>query len=87
MDAQAGSATVPPAWTDAATAPKPKPEPDVVEPVAAGYVGSRLSDHYHRPTCRNAKRIEAENQVFFPTVAAAREAGYHACRVCRPPTK
>jgi hypothetical protein len=82
-----GSATVPESWTDSATAPKPRPEVDVVEPVAAGYVGSILSDKYHRTRCRKGSQIPPENQVFFPSVADARKAGYRPCRICRPPRR
>ncbi len=82
-----GSATVPESWTDSATAPKLRPEVEVVEPVAAGYVGSILSDKYHRTRCRKGSQIPPENQVFFPSVADAKEAGYRPCRICRPPRR
>jgi Metal binding domain of Ada len=78
-------APVPESWTDSKTAPRPQPDVELATPVVAGYYGSIASDKYHRPGCRKGSQIPAENLVFFPTVAAAKKAGYRACRICKPP--
>ena len=51
------------------------------------FVGSKKSDVYHYPSCRWAKRIKAENRVYFDTPEEAIAAGYRPCKVCKPPTK
>jgi len=51
------------------------------------YVGSKLSNKYHLPDCKWAKKISPKNLVKFKTVAEAKKAGYVACKVCKPPTK
>lgn len=48
------------------------------------YVGSVDSDKYHNPTCRWAKKISADNQIWFDTIDEAHQAGYKACGVCSP---
>lgn len=48
------------------------------------YVGSKSSDKYHLPSCTHAKKIAAENQVWFATKADAAAAGYTPCAVCKP---
>ena len=50
----------------------------------AQFVGSSQSDKYHKETCQHAKRILDENRVEFATVEEAKEAGYVACKVCKP---
>lgn len=49
------------------------------------YVGSQGSDKYHYPWCTWAQRIQPWNEIWFSTVAEAREAGYVPCKVCKPP--
>ncbi len=83
----ASSGIVPESWTSSATAPRPAPKPKVVKPVVGGYIGSALSNKYHRPTCPKGSKIRAKNLVYFPTVAAAKKAGYQPCHICRPPKK
>ena len=46
--------------------------------------GSRTTNIFCLPTCRNARRIRPTNVVPFRSEAAARAAGYRPCRVCRP---
>lgn len=53
----------------------------------AKYYGSKKSDKYHRESCRYVKKIKAENLIEFHSVKEAREAGYIACKVCKPPIK
>lgn len=48
------------------------------------YVGSTNSDKYHDPSCRFAKDILDENQVWFDTKDEAQAAGYSPCGVCKP---
>jgi len=70
--------------TAAAAWAAPAPQP----PASQGmFVGSKKSDKYHWPTCRHAKTIRPENEIWFESAEAARKAGYTPCGVCRPPTK
>ena len=48
------------------------------------YVGSTGSNKYHRPTCRYCGSIREDNLVYWDTVEEAEEAGYTACKVCKP---
>jgi AraC family transcriptional regulator of adaptative response / DNA-3-methyladenine glycosylase II len=47
------------------------------------YVGVRTTGIYCRPICP-ANSPKSENVTFFPTAAAASEAGYRPCLRCRP---
>ncbi len=51
------------------------------------FVGSKKSDKYHYTWCRWAQKIKSSNLVTFNSVKEALEAGYVACKVCRPPKK
>ena len=51
------------------------------------YVGSKFSAVYHLPTCRKAKRIQAENRIFFTSAEEAIKSGHYACNLCKPPDK
>lgn len=48
------------------------------------YVGSDESDKYHYASCRWAKKILPQNEIWFKDEAAARAAGYVPCGVCKP---
>ena len=48
------------------------------------YVGSVGSNKYHRPTCRYCGTIKEDNLVYWDTIEEAEEAGYTACKVCKP---
>jgi micrococcal nuclease len=48
------------------------------------FVGSKKSDKYHIPSCRWAKRIKPENEIWFASAADARSKGYQPCGTCRP---
>ncbi|MBM3941060.1 MAG: hypothetical protein FJ318_09340 [SAR202 cluster bacterium] len=37
-----------------------------------------------RPNCPPGRRMKPEHRVSFPSLQAAREAGYRPCRVCLP---
>ncbi|HAS04570.1 MAG TPA: hypothetical protein DCR71_02240 [Dehalococcoidia bacterium] len=54
-------------------------------PASSGsYVGSIKSDKYHYPSCRYAKSILPENEIWFADAAEAQAAGYVPCGVCKP---
>lgn len=44
------------------------------------YVGSVKSDKFHRPSCRLAKRINSNNQVWFSTKVDALKQGFVECK-------
>lgn len=48
------------------------------------YLGSDTTGIFCFPTCRNARRITPRHRVAFPSVAAARAAGFRPCAVCQP---
>jgi O-6-methylguanine DNA methyltransferase len=47
-------------------------------------VGTDSTGIYCYPTCRHARRTMVEHRIEFRSAAAAEEAGYRACKVCRP---
>lgn len=65
-------------------APVITPAPTTPTPTTGAYVGSIKSDKYHYPSCRYAKAILPENQIWFATEAEAIAAGYEPCGVCKP---
>jgi O-6-methylguanine DNA methyltransferase len=50
----------------------------------ARYVGSDTTRVFCHPTCPGATDITVRHRVLFQSRAAAEEAGYRACKVCRP---
>ncbi|MFG2139888.1 MGMT family protein [Streptomyces sp. NPDC048650] len=48
------------------------------------FLGSDTTRIYCHPTCAHARRITRPHQVPFRSARAAREAGYRACKSCRP---
>ena len=48
------------------------------------YVGSNTTGIFCFPTCRHARRIGSRHRIEFRDIAQAADAGYRACRVCRP---
>ena len=74
------------------TAPNTSTEPSVPDTPSENsaseksgtYVGSTQSDKYHVPSCRHAKKIEPENEIWFDTVSDAQAADYTSCGVCHP---
>lgn len=48
------------------------------------FVGSKESSKYHKPGCRWAKEISAENLIIFSSKADAEAKGYTPCGVCKP---
>jgi O-6-methylguanine DNA methyltransferase len=53
---------------------------------AAGrrWTGSDTTHIVCHPTCRDARRVTDRHRVFFPSLAAAANAGYRPCKHCRP---
>lgn len=49
------------------------------------FIGVRTTGIYCRPVCR-VRLPRLENVVFYPCAAAAEQAGFRACRRCRPET-
>ena len=47
-------------------------------------VGSVDSDKFHLPSCRWAKKISPEKQIWFSSVQDAKTQGYVPCGVCKP---
>ena len=72
---------VPPVVIQPTPDPTPTPEPSSQ---TGTYVGSSKSDKYHLPSCRHAKNIAHENQIWFKDASAAQAAGYEPCGVCKP---
>ena len=48
------------------------------------YVGSVDSDKYHNPSCRFAKEILPENEIWFDSAEDAQNSGYSPCGGCHP---
>lgn len=64
-------------------------DPDAVDDAAergVRFIGSATTNIYCHPTCHNARRIKEANRVELRSASAAHEAGFRACRVCRPAT-
>jgi micrococcal nuclease len=49
------------------------------------YLGSVNSDIYHYPSCIWAQSINAQNEIWFNSIEDAKNQGYRACKVCKPP--
>ena len=59
--------------------------PTVASSTSKMFVGSTQSDKYHYPSCRWAKKILPQNEIWFSSSAEAKAAGYVPCGVCKPP--
>lgn len=62
-------------------------DPDDIEATArrgTRVVGTATTHIYCYPTCRHAKRSLDEYRVEFRSSSEAEDAGYRACKVCRP---
>lgn len=57
-------------------------EPTIVAPTSGTYMASKNGTKYYLPTCGSAKRIKAENRVWFATKAEAEAAGYGPAANC-----
>ncbi|MGD0856928.1 MAG: thermonuclease family protein [Dehalococcoidia bacterium] len=49
------------------------------------YVGSKISNKYHYPSCIWAQQISADNEIWFSSSEEAKSGGYIPCKVCSPP--
>lgn len=49
---------------------------------SGAYLGSTESDKYHDYECRAAKKILAENEIWFSSEDQAKDAGYSRCGIC-----
>lgn len=49
---------------------------------ARGFVANRNSELVHRPSCKSAKRISAQNITAFDTIEDAIHEGFKPCRAC-----
>lgn len=68
--------------------PTPKPTDKPTDPPTIEqkvYVGSTQSNKYHKPTCRHAKNIKPENEIWFDSANEAILNRYEPCGVCKPP--
>jgi hypothetical protein len=52
--------------------------------VSIAFVGNRISQVYHVPTCAWANKIRPRNVVSFASAAQATGSGFRPCGVCRP---
>lgn len=57
-------------------------EPKKEVPQEGQFVGSKNSTKYHLPSCRFAKKIKPENQVWFSSEEEATSKGYKPCGTC-----
>lgn len=48
------------------------------------FVGSVNSDVYHRQSCIHAQNIDYDNRIVFLSEEEAINAGYRACKICKP---
>lgn len=46
------------------------------------YIGNKNTKKFHKPTCRYAKNISAENIVYFK--GGEQAVGYEPCKICNP---
>ncbi len=56
----------------------------VDEVARAPYVATPTTGVVCHATCRNARRVKAENRRPFRSMSAAVDAGFRPCKVCRP---
>ncbi|MCI1958731.1 MAG: stalk domain-containing protein [Clostridia bacterium] len=50
----------------------------------AAYIGNLSTKKFHRLTCPYAAKINESNIVYFASKSDAEDAGYSACKVCKP---
>lgn len=48
------------------------------------YVGSTISDKYHRESCEYVDRIYGPNRIYYYSIAAAEADGRTPCALCEP---
>jgi len=74
-------------WEEGIPQPELSPVPEISTTTAKSgqFVGSLESDKYHYPSCRWAKKILPQNEIWFSSSQDARAAGYVPCGACKPP--
>jgi deoxyribonuclease-1 len=71
--------------TPATTTITPASVPSITTPATTlpgPIIANRRSKVYHRPDCPSYRAVAVQNQVMFPTVAAAEAAGYRVAGNC-----
>jgi micrococcal nuclease len=65
--------------------PEKQDETDVNSAVSEHkYVASKSSNVFHKPECRWAKKISAQNLVTYKSKEEAIKAGKRPCKTCNP---
>lgn len=72
-----------------AAAPAPavattKHAPAAKPAAATGLVANKDSKTFHKADCKAAAKIKDANKTTFASAAKATQAGYEACRTCKP---
>lgn len=71
--------------SEAVAPPDTEPVTETTSQKSSGvYVGSVDSDKYHNPSCRFAKEILPENEIWFDSIEDAQNSGYSPCGGCHP---
>lgn len=71
--------------SEAVAPPDTEPVTETTSQKSSGvYVGSVDSDKYHNPSCRFAKEILPENEIWFDSAEDAQNSGYSPCGGCHP---
>ncbi|WP_434133957.1 nuclease [Sporomusa sphaeroides] len=52
--------------------------------MATAYIGASTTGKFHYTDCRWANKIRADHRVYFSSREEAVNAGYVACKVCKP---
>ncbi|WP_005032861.1 Ada metal-binding domain-containing protein [Holophaga foetida] len=66
-----------------AQTPSPAAKAKVASPVGE-VVANKESKVFHKPTCKLAVKIKAENKASLASKADAAKDGYKACKICKP---
>lgn len=71
--------------SEAIASPDAEPVTETTSQKSSGvYVGSVDSDKYHNPSCRFAKEILPENEIWFDSIEDEQNSGYSPCGGCHP---
>ncbi len=54
------------------------------EPVEESYFGNSNSFRFHRPDCRSLRRTDKSRLLEYPARGEFLDAGFSACRICKP---
>jgi hypothetical protein len=64
--------------------PRAVPSGGPTPSTAIGFVGNRVSQVYHVPSCGWANKIRARNRVYFASSSQASSRGFRPCGICKP---